>query len=379
MDAAGLADHIQDVVQDSQERVSKETRSKWVWGEGGGEECVLPRMRSEPNVVGTARRGVGERATNGLIVLNGMLLVVAAQHLEEAGINFGVKCTIGKRPRMEDSHCVVSSFMNIPLSLECTQEVIPDYLKGLKSEQKHGTTGNEYWSIDKDKLRALYGEGIQCVFDEFHMFTVCDGHGGNAVASYCTDNVRRNLEKALNEHLENSFSKLLSLCTDTPKQVEDKKQDKNEITETKLIKHLSSTDAGCTSIKSLQFSLQSERARGTNHVSCSSLVELANCSSRKLHNGAGKLESVLKKQKIGLTADAIATAMRQSFEWLNDEVLQENLGQVQGSTMVMALVGAWFICIAGCGKEIHKSAGRLCYNKCGNLVVQLTLTALYLK
>lgn len=349
MDVAGLADHVQDVVQDPQECVSQDKQSKWIWGEGG-EECALPRMRSESNVVGLARHGAGERATNGLIVLNGMLLVVAAQHLEEAGINFGVKYTIGKRSRMEDSHCVASSFMKIPLSLDYTQEVIPNYLQDAKNKLKDGNPGHEYWSIDKEKLHALYGEGVQCVFDEFHLFAVCDGHGGNAVASYCTDNIRRNLKKALNEHVENSFSKLLSLCTSSPKQVRNKKQDSNESTETQLIEHFSSTNAGCECIKSLDFTLESECAQELSQESCFLPIVNEKHSSRKLHNGAGKLGSVLRKQKIGLTADAIGRAMRQSFEQLNHEVLQENLGQVQGSTMVMALVGAWFICVAGCGE-----------------------------
>lgn len=312
---------------------------------------LLPRLRSEPSCLGGLERQNKKNkghSTEGFLFMNGMLLVAAAQVSHESQVRVGIKSSIGKRIQMEDTNCIVMNLARIPLSLECMGALIPDFIKIQDPRNLSAAMSKLSWKNEQNRLQALYGDNIQCVYDDIHMFTVCDGHGGCSVSQHCADSIQGHLEKALDKHLQISFSNLMR-CYDMQRETEAESQ------ENKPDNGLGSTIGRDLVEENCKLSWKYHRVPCPDSilhggVGPSHRVEGESSFSWDKHTDGISISSRHNPCKVGLTAELLADAMKQSFELVNQEVRTAQLGDVQGSTMVMALIGAWIICVANCGE-----------------------------
>lgn len=360
-DFLGLADHVQKMVADNpasvdehDESSQESSTSEFLERQSSDETSDLVSTRSEPNMQNinifpkVSQTTLSEH--DGMMILDGVLLVVAVQRSCESVVKFGVKDTIGKRPRMEDSHRIVPNFIRIPLSLECGEEVIPDHINGLGSLGSGNLARAASWGGGRDRLRALYGASVQCVCDDFHLFTLCDGHGGSVVSKYCTEHIQRSLHQALRTHLDHSFEELLGESGVPKKPPYPSKSSNNK---RKFVTTAQRDSFGAWNVEPTEAETgSSESSEDPVSLSYHSLdgQEGGNSlRSRSGSQGVNVLDVYGQQQKVGFTAKGIADAMVTAFNCLNGEVQRDRLGELQGTTMVTALVGTWHIGVASCG------------------------------
>ncbi|GMH34342.1 hypothetical protein BSKO_02176 [Bryopsis sp. KO-2023] len=360
MDLVGLADHVQKMVEEAprndkhDESSQESSSSEFLERQSSDEGSDLVSVRSEPTPHTESISPKVPETTltehEGMLLLDGMLLVVAVQRSCASVVKFGVKDTIGRRARMEDSYCIVPNFIRIPLSLECGEEVIPDHINGLRGLDCGNLARAASWGGGRDRLKALYGSNVQCVCDDFHMFTLCDGHGGSTVSNYCTGNIQRSLHQALRTHLDDTFGELLGE-SGVPKEPPLPSKSINN----KRKFESAQRDSFGWKGKPAEGDADMNEPSGTpDPVSLSypCLDQLDRGNSlrpRSGSQGVDVLDVQGQHQKVGFTAKGIADAMVTAFDRLNGEVQRGKLGELQGTTMVTALVGTWHIGVASCG------------------------------
>lgn len=357
------------------------------------ESALLPRTYSsckdfhqnvltthpEPNIQAASISDIAIRENhNGPSVLNGMILVVPVPHSRESDIHFGVKDTIGKRASMEDNYCISPNFIRLHISLECDKEVVPVHVKGLHSGSMAMVAECGSWAAGRDYMRRLYGSHLQCVCDGFHLFTLCDGHGGSTVSNYCAQNIERVLLQAFQKQPKQSCQKHisesdafmhLSKSQDYSSVEESVMQDKLQGTNKRKLCDIAEKDAsGWPSESKGEADLEDSDMSDDTVVGSPSheSINLLRDFSMKESNGNLGAKGINScTQNPGFSVQGIADALVDAFETMDEELRRERLAEVQGTTMVVALVGTWHIGVASCGD----SRGVLCRR---NAAIRLT-------
>lgn len=284
----------------------------------------------------------------GLMMLPGnILLMRAAQSDRKQQIRFGVKSSVGHRPYMEDSHIMKPFFFRFPISLACNRQLIPDFVQTELDKVKQDSQIEDScpWSAFQTEMPSSKDGSVQCVFDEFDLFLICDGHGGAQVSQYCTANFKKILKKQLKTSVEERYLELLQTAQKSghesegaPSSLMDglpERSVKSAVNLGERSHHHSSPlppfkKGGARRLKISE----SVRERGTGK-----LTDTANHSSKKGPPSA----------QCGLDVDHLRDCLFRSFQQLDAEVKEQKLGDFEGSTALAALVGSWHICVANCG------------------------------
>lgn len=278
----------------------------------------------------------------GLMMLPGNILVMkAAQSGRRQQIRFGVKSSVGFRPYMEDSHIIKPFFFRFPISLSCTRQLIPKFLESEleKLPHKHGHEDACPWSACNSNMSS--SKDIRCVFDEFDLFLVCDGHGGAQVSKYCTSNFKKILKKQLEASVEERYLELLQSAQKSDDAPVD---EKNEMQPERSSRSANSLrERSLTNKRSRLRSYESARARR--------VTELGSTSRSK--EGQTHTQSGLPNAQCGLDVEHLGECLSRSFQQLDAEVKKEKLGDNEGSTALAALVGSYHIAVANCGTFTH--------------------------
>jgi len=284
-----------------------------------------------------------------------ILLMKAAQSDRKQQIRFGVKSSVGQRPYMEDSHIMKPFFFRFPISLACTQQLIPDFVqKELAKVTKDSQIEDGCpWNAVKTEMPSSKDGSVHCVFDEFDLFLVCDGHGGAQVSQYCTANFNKILKRQLKASVEERYLELLQSA-----------QKSGHETESTL------SSAILDGLPERRVKSAFNLGEGTHHRPLSPPLQEGNGGgsssggSRRLklsesvrERGTGTLTDAVSKAskkgpssaQCGLDVDHLKDCLSQSFQQLDAEVKEQKLGDFEGSTALAALVGSWHICIANCG------------------------------
>lgn len=269
----------------------------------------------------------------GWMMLPGNILLMKAAQSNRKQIRYGVKSTVGHRPNMEDSHITKPFFFRIPISLACTRQLIPDFvqteLEKVDDSIEKGsgrTSQTEMLSLAKD---------IQCVFDEFDLFLICDGHGGAQVSQYCTANFKKILKQQLKTSVEARYLELLQSAKKTER--------------------ASESSNSCNSPERSSKSATSTRERTSPRSPNRSRLRISESfrthSSRefRVEEKSGPSNGLAAAQ-CGLDVNDLRDCLSRSFLLLDDEIRENKLGDFEGSTALAALVGRWHICVANCGK-----------------------------
>lgn len=287
----------------------------------------------------------------GLMMLPGnILLMKAAQSDRKQQIRFGVKSSVGQRPYMEDSHIMKPFFFRFPISLACTRQLIPEFVQTELDKVTLDTQiGDDCsWSSFKTEMPSKDGS-VHCVFDEFDLFLICDGHGGAQVSQYCTANFNKILKRQLKASVEERYLELL--------QSVNKSGHESESTLSSAI---------LDGLPERRVKSANNLGEGTQHHSLAPpLLERGGGNgSRRLkpsesvrERGTGNLTDTVNKSskkgppsaQCGLDVDHLGDCLSRSFQQLDAEVKEQKLGDFEGSTALAALVGSWHICIANCG------------------------------
>lgn len=282
----------------------------------------------------------------GLLMLPGnVLLMRAAQHEDKPSIDFGVKTSLGRRPYMEDRHITKTSFLTFPISLACSKEIIPDFVHNelqKLGENPDGDSKSQWTDIMSKMQRPTKDESVQCVFDDFSLFLVCDGHGGAQVAQHCTATFQRVLTELLQSSVAEIQSQLLQAEAQVPQENGSQNSKKQEIPLSTIPERSAKSASILVDYKPV--SVHSGPSR-----------TLRNCSSFQTYNFQSQGGQVEHKgvssqgQKCGLNVFHLKDALTESFQRMDAEVRRLKLGEYEGSTALACMVGTWHICLANCG------------------------------
>eukprot|EP00803_Ostreobium_quekettii_P002965 evm.model.scf_4246.1 EVM.evm.TU.scf_4246.1 scf_4246:1211-3609(+) len=233
----------------------------------------------------------------------------------QQGLPCGTKTTINQRKSMEDFYSVNQKFMQLPLSVADSQELIPDYVRQLEAYSRTANPAAAPWSAAVQLLRPAYPSGV-CVLDDFHLFCVFDGHGGADVSRHCATFLHEHLRHALTSTLQESHPGIPALTgAANPKQISN------------TLNKVCADEPMCDSSEDTHYGLVDEcMGEGEESGGCA----------------AGAAD-------VGLTTMGMAASMVRAFEEIDREVEAGGRSSYQGSTAVSALVGTWHICVAGVG------------------------------
>ena len=307
---------------------------------------------------GTQRSALKSSIRRGLMLLPGnVLLMKAAQSKRKHQIGFGVKSSVGQRPYMEDSHIMKPFFFRFPISLACGQQLIPDFVKTEleKVSRNAPVEGGCSWNSFKNEIASPRDGGVPCVFDEFDLFLICDGHGGAQVAQYCTANFKKILKKQLKASVEERYVELLQSAQTSKGETEGvMSHSSQELLPERSVKsaaNMGETRAGFLDRDNRRLKLsESVRIRGSGEIDIQE------------NNDGAQSANGLPGAQCGLDVHHLRDCLSQSFQQLDAEVKDQELGDFEGSTALAALVGSWHICIANCGK--HLALPSVCMPRC---------------
>eukprot|EP00210_Caulerpa_lentillifera_P000851 g824.t1 len=329
---------------------------------------------SHQQLLSPSKTVLKQNIRRGLLMLPGnVLLMRAAQHEAKRSIDFGVKTSLGRRPYMEDRHITKPSFLNFPISLACSKEIIPDFvLNELKKLGESPEGAKSQWTDIMSEMQRPKDESVQCVFDDFSLFLICDGHGGAQVAQYCT----ATFQSVLTELLQDSVAEIQSQLMQTEAQFPDQNGNSNTMNKDLTLSTIPERSAKSASTI---VEYQSTNTSGLGGGCCFQQPSrsLRNCCSfqssklkaqegRVVHRPESKSQSSGPNgQKCGLNVYHLRDALNQSFQQMDAEVRRLKLGEYEGTTALACMVGTWHICVANCGD----SRAVLCRN---GVAVRLT-------